>query len=513
MPDAEMWSISGVSWRNDWPAAMLAAATMFLIAPLWCVSVPALPDYPAHLASFWLIGGGESSFYRVHWVFAPNLASEILVPLLARLTGLEIAAKLFLSIAVALWVLGAGAVQRALTGRITIAPLVGALFAYNANFFWGFFNYYFAAGLSLAVFAAWISTAPGLRRTIAFTIAVTIVYFCHVFAAASLLVMLTGFEILGGLKSHDLSRRARDVFLIYLPSALAFALLMPHGSDMAVAFNLRDTMLDRFESLSLRHFDDPAYALPIVVGVLLLLALILRIARIVPQMILVLVVLLLATLLAPEEAMGGWGVHLRLPALFAILLAASTEVKLTWRLALPLGALALIMTGWTAANLAINWRGYDRQVAEFRAELASVPRGTRLFTVLDGNAIGEAPDPPYWHMAEWAIADRGAMTALMFTTKGQHVIRLIPPYDRFAAASADQGMPPDIGELDDLAAGQSANDPVIGDDLPYLMYFPRHYDEALVIHLDGQRSPVPAMLKLRHQGSFFALYNIMPPAR
>ncbi len=53
-----------------------------LAAPLWLVWAPAMPDYPAHLASFALIENGAhgSAFYRLHWTFVPNLASEILVP-------------------------------------------------------------------------------------------------------------------------------------------------------------------------------------------------------------------------------------------------------------------------------------------------------------------------------------------------------------------------------------------------------------------------------------------------
>jgi hypothetical protein len=503
-----------LSWREDGPAGALVAAAFLLAAPLWMVRVPAMADYAAHLATFWLIAGGTSSFYHTHWIFTPNLASEMLVPLLARLTGVEIAAKLFLSLALTLWVLGAGAVQRALTGRIGVAPLFGALFAYNANFFWGFFNYYFAAGLSLVVFAAWIATQarPGAARNAAFALAVIITYFCHIFAAASLLVMVAGYEFARVLTQGGFLRRARDVFLVYLPTAFAYLFAMPAGSDKTVAFNLRDTMMDRFESLSLRHFDDPACTLPLALGAGLLLALVTRQARVVPAMLPVIALLLLAALLVPEEAMGGWGLHLRLPALVAILLLASTELKNGPRFMGVLAAVALGLIGWTSLNLAANWRLYDAQAAEFRAALATLPTGLRLFTVLDGDAIGEKSDPPYWHMAEWAIADRGAMTALMFTTKGQHVIRLRPPLDRFAAATANQGTPADIAELDDLAAGRSANDPVIQDDFPYLLYFPCHYDEAVVMDLGGKRTPVPDMLTLRHAGSFFALYDIAPGA-
>jgi len=30
------------------------------------------------------------------------------------------------------------------------------------------------------------------------------------------------------------------------------------------------------------------------------------------------------------------------------------------------------------------------------------------------------------------------------------------------------------------------------------------------VHLDGKRTPVPAMLRLRHAGSFFSFYDIIP---
>ena len=79
----------------------------------------------------------------------PNLASEVLVPWLARLTGLVTATKLFLTAGIVMWVMGPGMIHRALYGRTGISPLFGAVFAYNANFIWGFFNYYFSAGLSL----------------------------------------------------------------------------------------------------------------------------------------------------------------------------------------------------------------------------------------------------------------------------------------------------------------------------------------------------------------------------
>ncbi len=326
------------------------------------------------------------------------------------------AAKLFLTTAVFLWVLGPGAVHRALYGRTGIAPLFGAFFAANANFIWGFFNYYFSAGLAMALFAGWIATENrnGPPRIFGFVLGITALYFCHVFAAAALLLMLAGYEaaqnfrLEHGARAAALRRMAR-VAALYSPSALAFVLLKPRSTgEAALQFNLVDTMTDRFESLILHSFDHPAYALPIVLFAGLALALAFRKARLHPAMWAVLALLLAGALLAPEWAMGGWAVHLRLPALFASLLFAAAEIRMAAPVRPVLACATLLVIGWNATTLAADWRGYDRQFGEFRDAMGEIPRGSKLLTVLDGNAIGERADQPYWHMAEFAVPARDA---------------------------------------------------------------------------------------------------------
>ena len=151
--------------------------------------------------------------------------------------------------------------HRALYGRIGIAPLFGAFFAYNANFIWGFFNYYFAAGLSFAIFAGldrdrrpqrpW----PAAGRLHAWPS--PLLYFCHIFAAASLLLMLAGFEAGPELPPRQSRcsppwRAAPPAWRCSMfPPRWPSCLLKPRSIDDAAAceFNLADTMLDRFESL------------------------------------------------------------------------------------------------------------------------------------------------------------------------------------------------------------------------------------------------------------------------
>lgn len=504
---------------RHWTGFTLVAATILLAMPLWQVWAPAMPDYPAHLASYALIERGTgNAIYHLQWGFVPNLAAEIIVPLLARAIGLVIATKLFLTIGIVMWVMGPGMVHRALYGRTGISPLFGAVFAYNANFIWGFFNYYFAAGLAFVIFAGWIATEGrrGPLRLAGFTLAVTLLYFCHLFAAASLVLMIAGYEIAQNwrLEQHDvrkLARRAGLAAITYIPAALAFGFLKPRGGDEGgVQFNLIDTMADRFESLVNHAFDNPALIVPGVLLGGLILALALKKARLHPAMFVTLGLLLTAALLAPEWALGGWAVHLRLPAVFASLLFAAAEIRLKPVLRISLAVAMLAVISSLSAGLAQDWIGYDHQFREFRSTLARLPRGVRLLTVLDGTALGMRADQPYWHMAEFAVPTRDAFTPLLFTTKGQHVVQLNRPYDRVAASSAQEGSPPDIDELEYLANGDLDADEDMAQTTPYLSHFQCHFDVAVVIHLDGKQTPAPPMLKRREAHSFFTLYDIVP---
>jgi len=520
-----------MAWERDgtprhWTGFTLIAAALMLATPLWNVWAPAMPDYPAHLASFSLIEQGTfhhgaaraNGLYHLQWSFVPNLASEIIVPLLAQLTGVAAATKLFLTLSLFLWILGPGAVHRALYGRVGIAPLFGSFFAYNANFLWGFFNYYFASGLSFAIFAAWIATdgRNNAGRLAGFTLAVTILYFCHIFATASLLLMLIGFEAAQNIRTDNrdtaaLLRRGARLLLLYVPAILAFVFLKPGSvGDAGVEFNLVDTLLDRFESLVEFSFDNSDYILTAVLFGGLGLALVLRKARLHPAMWGTLGLLLIGAAGAPEWALGGWAVHLRLPAVFGAMLFAATEFRMKPPVRAGLAVLALALIAFNEIRLTQSWLGYDRQYREFQAGLEKIPRGARLVTVLDGNAIGERADQPYWHMAEFAIPERGVFTPLLFTTKGQHVVQWNQPYARYAAQTAEQGSPPDVDELAYLARGDMDADETMRETVPYLNHFQCHFDIAVVVHLGGKRTPVPAMLRLRQNGSFFSFYDILP---
>lgn len=513
----------GGLWRRRWPAIAVAVAAAIAAAPVWLAALPAMPDLPAHLAGFFLLAGGIhdpqlATYYKVAWQFVPNLASEIAVPFLARLTGLVPATKIFIGATIALWIVGPAAIQRAMTGRIGVTSLFAGFFAYNANFFWGFLNYDFSVGLDFLLFAAWIAAerAPLWPRIAVFSVALILVYFCHVFGAAILLMLVGVYEFDRLLRTQALfTKHAASVIgglgLAALPVVAAFVFFKPTAADGSrLEFNLLSTWDDRIGSALEYRFDQPAYVALGLLAALWLFGLWRGWFRIQPSARLVLVALALCVAFMPEWAMGGWGLDLRTPPILGALAFAAAEDRLSPRLRLRLGlaAAGIIAFAFAAAAVAGNWQYYDRQYAEFRNALSTSPPGVKLMTVLDGDAMGLASDEPYWHIAEFAIIDRHGFSPLLFTTAGQHVVHVRKPFRSIAAATAQQGSPPDVGELGDLAANQIDGDTDIRDVFPYLMLFQCHYDEVVVIRSGGRPSPVPSLLHLRHRGSFFDLYDV-----
>lgn len=76
----------------------MLAAVSFL--PVLLTPIPAMVDYPNHLARMYILSQNGTSnanpHYEVVWAFYPNLGMDLLVPQMARLMSVENATRLFL---------------------------------------------------------------------------------------------------------------------------------------------------------------------------------------------------------------------------------------------------------------------------------------------------------------------------------------------------------------------------------------------------------------------------------
>src|SRR5262245_52926148 len=138
---APVKQVIGSTATSLWFVALLTAC---VILPVFLVEIPAMSDYPNHLARMYLLStigtAEENPYYVVDWKFCPNLASDLIVPAMARLMDVATATKAFLVASQILVVSGAVALEIAIKGRHQFAGFAAAVILCSMPFTWGFLN-------------------------------------------------------------------------------------------------------------------------------------------------------------------------------------------------------------------------------------------------------------------------------------------------------------------------------------------------------------------------------------
>src|ERR1700724_429922 len=173
--------------------ALLAAAAL---CPVLLVPIPAMLDYPNHLARMYLLRQARTAhanpFYQVAWAAYPNLAMDLIVPILARLIGAETATRVFYFLSQILIIMGAVAIERVVKRRFHIAGFFALIFLYSLPFAWGFVNFEFGLGIALFGIAAYLAAQ---ERAWHWRFAINFIFVVALFAAHFFALGLYGFAI------------------------------------------------------------------------------------------------------------------------------------------------------------------------------------------------------------------------------------------------------------------------------------------------------------------------------
>jgi hypothetical protein len=427
------------------PVRVFAAAALALALasiPLFSTVLPPLLDYPNHLTRFWLLASGGDAYYAVRWAPLPNLAGDVVVPLLARAMPLPLAGKLFLIASFALTLIGAAWLNRMAHGGWRLWPLLATAFLYNRPFLWGLINYLFGLGVALCSAALWLA-AERTRwwlRLLASSLAAVLCFFSHIAAFGVYGLMILGLEAGPAwreLRHRDWRAVLRRVLLAAAQFALPAVLVAwrPEAQghiEFGHVWRKADLLFTVFDNYN-RPFDVACFAL--------LLALLGGLARrrrlnIAPRLAPALALVAAAYLLLPSQMMTGSGVDRRIAvAVFVVLIAAAAPRFASRRTARLLGGAAAVVLLARLVAIEAVWIAADRA---YRADLAAIdmlPRGAKLAVAYPPNAVNVSaiPDLHVPTLAEWR---RGAFVPTLFAYPTQQPIALRPLYGRAAAAIA-----------------------------------------------------------------------------
>ncbi len=483
------------------------------LVPVLLTPIPAMVDYPNHLARMYLISRADTPdanpFYQIVWALYPNLAMDLLIPQIARLIGVENASRVFLLLSQVLIVTGAVAVERVVKGRIQIAGFVAVMFLYCLPFTWGFLNFEFGLGIAL-----W-GVAVVLRiqeRAWPVRLGINAVFVGALFAAHFFALGIYGATI--GL--HELWRawdqKAAPLQTVMRLLGLAIPVLALLAIMALTAGSIGgDGTIWFFEFKPLWLFRIMnGYSLTVSAAAVIVLMGFIYVAskhgvlKISSAGLWLAAGFAILYLVMPSRLFGTSFADFRILAAAAFILPAFCTLSLPtprWKLA-SLGVVSMV----TLANLAavfFIWLSYRPDYAAMIESFRKIERGSLV--LIGGSGAGD--DPPFHDLTEYpfyyaptlAVHYANAFVPGLFTAAGKQPVRTEAMVERLAIP---HGGPVPVSILARIAAGKTAAELP-----PYIRTWNSDFDYLYVL---GPRiaNPMPNLLDEVDSSARFVLYKI-----
>jgi hypothetical protein len=499
---------------------ILAVLLAITLAPTLLVAIPAMVDYPNHLARMHLIAAAgtpaASPYYQVSWGLYPNLAMDLVVPPLGRLFGVEAATRAFFLVSQILVVAGAVVLERSAKGRHQIAGFAAVLVLHGVPFALGFVNFEFGIGVALCAAACWIA-GEGRSWTVRF--AVHAVFVVLLFVSHFYALGIYGLTI-GCYELWRIASRRPPVTKIAAQAAAMAAPVVVLIGVMALSGGTIGGSATRWEPA-----DKVVWPLLAINGYSLPLS-----AASVGAVLLMLYVIHREGLLSCAPA-GKWIaagfllVFLAMP--FSLFDTAFADVRMVPAAALVVPAFITIDTQHAAAALAGRaltavvamvalanaglvtrvWLEYREEYAVLKASFALMERGSRVLAGHSEDAAGAPRDflaeYPVHHAPTLAVHHAQALVPTLFTYPGKQPVEAVPAFRHLAMT---QWKPVSMLLLKRLADGHD-------DPTPAFVRTWHHDFDYLYLYLIGPptANPMPEILDAIADAKHFTLYRIKRP--
>ncbi|MBH5401889.1 hypothetical protein HZZ13_29470 [Bradyrhizobium sp. CNPSo 4010] len=490
--------------------ALLAAVSF---VPVLLTPIPAMVDYPNHLARMYILSQngtpGANPHYEVTWAFYPNLGMDLLVPQLARLMSVENATRLFLLLSQVLIVTGALLLERVRKRRVHLAGFAALAFLYCLPFSWGFVNFEFGLGLALWGIAAYLMLAEGPwpLRFAANLIFVAALYVAHFFSLGIYGATLGLFELSRIRQGQTTFAVAAARLGALAVPALALLAIM-HVTAGAIGSEGNSWFVGFKPIWPLRIMNGYNLTIAAVTGLVLMTALLFAARRGVlkldPAGLWIAIGFALLYLVIPSKLFGTSFVDLRMIPAAAVILPAFCSLSLPSR-AWRMGALAAI-SGIILLNLAVVlavWLPYRADYAAMIASFRKIDRGSRVLV----GSIGDNGDPPFADLTSYpmyyaptlAVHYADAFVPNLFTETGKQPVR---PREAVRNIAVPYGGPVPSSLLAAIAMGQPPADAP-----QFVRTWDRDFDYLYVLGSPAA-NPLPDRLEVLETSRRFVLYRI-----
>lgn len=500
---------------NEFSIAFLFL-TVLVIVPVFLVDVPPLADYVNHLARMRVIAveGVDphlSAFYRIDWQLIPNLAMDLIVPVLDRFLDIYRAGQTFTALTLLAMVTGPMAVHRALYGRFNAFPLVAFVVVYNGVLLFGMMNYLLGVGLAMwgLAFWVWLHDRGLIVRLAVSAVLCFLLYVCHLYAVGLYGLAIGSYELWAWSRRRFRVDRRLGVDLVALiVPVLPLVPLLLHSSTWGLvkeyAWDPQSkiaglelvfrTYVDTHD-LALLALGSAAFGWALHRGILSVHGAVVPLAAFGFGVFLAM----------PYTLFGSEMADQRMPVALLLMLVGffHLDPEDKWSRA---GFLALVIgfAGLRVADVASHWQRIAAIYTDIRASLASVPRGAKILVAVSDDPKGtETIQSSISHAPCLAMIERSALVSTAFTVKGKQIMTVRPAFhDR---VDTEDGEPPRVSQL--VAASY-----VLDDDAPRDHFWDKwtlEDDYVFVLYTEREAdNPDPNNLDLVYDGRNFQLYKV-----
>ena len=427
-------------------------ATLSLL-PTLLVDIPAMADYPNHLARMHLLTSAgtpdENPYYRIVFALYPNLAMDLIVPQLARLISVESATRLFFLCAQLLVVTGAIALEVAVKRRHEIAGFAALLVLHCMPFSLGLVNFEFATGLALFGIAAWIAcqNCRWQLRLAIHSVFVCALFLAHFFALGIYGLTLGICELQRMIMERfDLRRAAAMVLMLAAPVIVLGAVLYVSGG--AIGGSETEWMFSwkvAWIALFLNGYDvylaaGSMAALVVLLGYLA----IRRGVRLSSLGQWLGFGFLIAYILMPFKLFDSRMADIRMIAAAFLILPAFITFRPNKQLARVTGLVVSAIITVNAGYAAYVWLSYRSDYAEMKASFALLKPAS--FVLVASSREGEvAPtlltDVPMHRAPVLAVHYANSFVSLFYTIAGMQPVEVRPDLRHLDISTAYGGLP------------------------------------------------------------------------
>jgi hypothetical protein len=485
--------------------------------PVLARPVAPLADWISHITRLYAIADLDEArrlarYYHVVWHLIPNLASDLIVPPLARVVGLYAAGQIFLVLILALIASGAQAIHAALYGRASPAPLVVFLFLYNSQFLNGMVNTFFGIGVALWGVALWVWLRDDPSRAVVSTAIIIVLFFSHLFAVGLYGLTLLAYEIWRASSRPRAEWRlpAADFALFAAPFLLVVPLLAasPTVGNAGLTQWGWQTKLIGLGELIRQFYPAVDLAIGALLAAAALWAVRRRVASLHPAGRVLLALAVPVYIAMPSTLLGSWGADIRVPIAVLLVLVGFLRIEFRSRFA-RVGFLVLVMllTLVRIGTVEWAWRGFDATIEAVRHSFEGLPVGSRLLVARADDVDVRRAMQRTMLVPVLGLIDCSCFVPLAYTDPGMQTFAVRPEYKRLSSRH-NEDVPPTVAELLAVAREPAPST----EEGAYYAGWPNNFDYLYVLYSRSGRNPAPAELSGIFSGPGVQVYRILQRA-